>query len=128
MSTASVIRRPLTPPVAANDVPLIVMVAPQSDLRVQRSVFSAIGVRFLGFRHGDTALLALLTIQASAIYVVTPVDMTPVAFLAGLFEQGECAPVAVIGRDGEVLPQTPSAARASLARMGVLPSCLRAVT
>ena len=116
-------------PKPANDVPLIIMVGPNEELRVQRAVFSAVGVRFLGFRHGDTALLALLTSPASAIMVSTPADMPADHLIAEMVSQGEVAPIIRLGEDhGMSLPQSPAAARSLLVRVGVLNRRLRTLS
>ncbi len=115
-------------PKPANDVPLIVMVGPNDELRVQRAVFSAVGVRFLGFRHGDTALLALLTSPASAILVSRPADMPADHLIAEMVSQGEVAPIIRMGDDkGISLPQSPAAARSLLVRAGVISRRLRSL-
>jgi len=117
------------PPTPANDVPLIVAVGTNELLRVQRAVFSAIGVRFLGFRHGDTALLALLTSPAAAVLVERPVDRPADRLIAELVVQGETAPIIRLGDadgvGGVAPPQSPAAARALLVRAGVLGHRLR---
>lgn len=126
MTTVTIDYFPM-PPAAANDVPLVVMIAPQAVLDGQRAVFASVGVRFLGFRYGETALLALMSLRADVIVVATPVDMTPSAFMSGLLEQGETAPVAIIGQDGLRQPRTAVAARSLLTRVGVLSAPLRLV-
>lgn len=118
--------RPAEPPLPANDVPMVVMVGPLPDLAGQRALFTALGVRFLGFRHGDTLLLALLTTPASVILLGSPADMTPVTLLRALADQGERAPV--VRHEDAGWPRSVAAAQALLVRLGVLPPRLCAVS
>jgi hypothetical protein len=119
-------------PLPANDIPMIVMVGPQAQLRVQRALYWAVGVRFLGFRHADTALLALMTMTCNVVMVTTPADMSAGAFIDAVRAEGHAMPVIRLDASeaplGEPLPQTPAAARSLLVRTEVLAPRIRLIS